>query len=787
MPGHACLDGFYLRCCPWRELFHQVNNLDLNVGESERTGLDYIGNTSSLLIGLACRQNAWVRLLSKLRKGASVAENGGMEDQDESQGLQALREAQKDLTDQFRKESDPERQTELLHKLSDNRAAIESLGGEDETQVVPDDDDEDEAENNGADVSLEDLESTSWLTDMDESLNDSPADDSAEDLPPEMTETHGLPETQFETEVASESFTVEGVSEPSQPDDLTPLGDVVEAYTQEEPQIPPPVVENQYPPTQPPITEYNNTQNSWLADEPTADFGIKETNQMTSSTSMSNDPGMGEGKSKLNGRILVMLAAVLAVAAGAWFLVTQLNDDDTQADGDPSESSETSEGGVAGIDPASPIDNDRIAQAYQSEIDRIVAATPIHFGPNETEVTELHKRILNSIADVMVARPGIPVKVLGFSDPVGTDEANQTLSLARAESVKAYLLTQNVPAAGLITEARGESTSSGSAGLANLERRVEFEVQSAVPATATPGKQLKIGIVAPSARNDLAFTQGMVDAANVFATERGNVDVEVTDSTFVPAEAEAALRGYAEQDFDLVLAHGSQFGAAVQKLAPEFPEVAFAWGTASDTFGLPNVYSYESAAEQGGYVMGALSTILSESKVLGVVGPIEVGDAKRYVDGFKAGALAEESEIDLKVEYTGSFSDTSLAAEVAKGHIGAKADVMTGTGQMVVGAVSVASENGTLWFGTQANQASMAPNLVVASQVYHWEVILREIMKDVESGNLESRRYTADLANGGIVIEYNQGYALADEVRQRGNAIVEAIKNGSLDVSLPAE
>ena len=114
--------------------------------------------------------------------------------------------------------------------------------------------------------------------------------------------------------------------------------------------------------------------------------------------------------------------------------------------------------------------------------------------------------------------------------------------------------------------------------------------------------------------------------------------------------------------------------------------------------------------------------------MIGVVGPIETGDAKLYVDGFVAGAEATNPDVQVNVNYIGSFSDVALASEAANTHISAGADVLTGTAQMVVGAIGVAEEEGALWFGTQSNQTELAPSIVVANQVYHWEVVINEIM-----------------------------------------------------------
>lgn len=288
----------------------------------------------------------------------------------------------------------------------------------------------------------------------------------------------------------------------------------------------------------------------------------------------------------------------------------------------------------------------------------------------------------------------------------------------------------------------------------------------------------RIAIIAPSASNDLAFTQSIVDAANLLKESGVVSEVAITDGTFVVDDAAVAIREYASDGYDLVIAHGSQYGGSLQEIAPDFPDVSFAWGTSADTFGLPNVYSYEAASDQGGRVMGIMAAALSRSNVIGIVGPIEVGDAKLYVDGFKAGVLIQNPGADVRVNYIDSFSDVALASEAANSLIGAGADVLSGTAQMVVGAVGVAKTEGVLWFGTQANQTSLAPEIVVASQVYRWDVIFREIIENVKNGKLGGEIYSITFANGGLVIEYNDGYSLPADVRKLADDAIETFKSG---------
>jgi len=291
-------------------------------------------------------------------------------------------------------------------------------------------------------------------------------------------------------------------------------------------------------------------------------------------------------------------------------------------------------------------------------------------------------------------------------------------------------------------------------------------------------KTFRVAVIMPSAISDLAFSQSMYDSLLTIQKEMGkeNFEFVYSENMFVVADAAAAIRDYASEGYDLVIAHGSQYGSSLVDIAPDFPNTSFTWGTSVSTFsdqGITNIFAYEARSEEGGYVCGVLAAKLSESNVYGVIGPIETGDAKLYVDGFKAGVLATKPDAQVNVNWTGSFSDVALASEAAQTHINVGADVLTGTAQMVVGAIGVARQRGVLWFGTQADQTSLAPEVVVANQVYDWTVVLRPMIQLVKEGTMGGTTYALTLANGGLKIVVNQealvGKTIQDIVEGKTN------------------
>jgi basic membrane lipoprotein Med (substrate-binding protein (PBP1-ABC) superfamily) len=300
----------------------------------------------------------------------------------------------------------------------------------------------------------------------------------------------------------------------------------------------------------------------------------------------------------------------------------------------------------------------------------------------------------------------------------------------------------------------------------------------------------RVAVIMPSTINDLAFSQSMYDALLKIQADMGGPDkmeLVYSENMFVVDDAAAAIRDYATQGYDLIIAHGSQYGSSLKEIAPDFPKTAFAHGTTVDTFvdeGINNVFAYEAASDQGGYVNGVMAGKLTKTNIIGVVGPIETGDAKLYIDGFVAGVKASNPAAQVNVNYIGSFSDVALASEAASTHISAGADVLTGSAQMVVGAIGKAKENGVLWFGTQASQTSLAPDIVVANEVYEWTVVLSDIIDQIDKGTYGGTAYVINLKNGGEVIEFNPGFDLPADVKQLAEDTIQGIKDGSITIPI---
>ncbi len=308
----------------------------------------------------------------------------------------------------------------------------------------------------------------------------------------------------------------------------------------------------------------------------------------------------------------------------------------------------------------------------------------------------------------------------------------------------------------------------------------ETPVFESAPETTEPVQTLTVGVVLPSADDDGAFSQSMVEALDRIELP---VETVVADQVLDREAAADAMRELADDGAALVIAHGAEFAGAVREVAAEAPDVVFAHGPNVDDPELPNLWTYEARSDQGAFALGSMAAALSTSGSVGVIGSVPVVDVALWADGFAAGVTASSSGATAEVTYIDSFDDGALGQEAARSVADRGADVLTATSQMSVAALEVAVERDLPWFGNYLDQTSLAPDHVVASQVYRWEVAIEPMLAAVADGGdgaaVAADRVVLTLDNGGLEVVYND--AVADEsIRTVGEEAIGAVRSGSV-------
>ena len=103
----------------------------------------------------------------------------------------------------------------------------------------------------------------------------------------------------------------------------------------------------------------------------------------------------------------------------------------------------------------------------------------LHFATNKTRILSRSEQALNDLYMYLARNPQVRIKIIGHTDNVGKDEANQKLSDGRANAVMNELIERGISADRLQAEGRGETqpidTNDTEEGRQN-NRRVEIEI-----------------------------------------------------------------------------------------------------------------------------------------------------------------------------------------------------------------------------------------------------------------------------------------------------------------------
>ncbi len=136
----------------------------------------------------------------------------------------------------------------------------------------------------------------------------------------------------------------------------------------------------------------------------------------------------------------------------------------------------------------------KILQTRDSARGLIVSMSDVLFDTGKYSLKPGAREKLAKVAGILLAYPGLNIEVGGYTDNVGGDAMNQTLSENRAGSVRDYLVQQGVTADSVSAKGFGNTlpvaTNDNSAGR-QQNRRVELVVSGdaiGTPANATTGR-----------------------------------------------------------------------------------------------------------------------------------------------------------------------------------------------------------------------------------------------------------------------------------------------------------
>lgn len=310
-----------------------------------------------------------------------------------------------------------------------------------------------------------------------------------------------------------------------------------------------------------------------------------------------------------------------------------------------------------------------------------------------------------------------------------------------------------------------------------LQGSAAFAGAMALPRLAAAQDVLKIGQVNASPAAEIGWSKQHalgIDAIKAAFGDR--VEVTVVDNTFLPQDAERVFRDLAAQGHRLIFGTSFSLGQPMQKVAPQFPDVA--WEHCSGIVHLPNLGTFEAKYYEGMYIAGIAAGHMTRTGKLGFVGGFPIPDIVGPGNAFLLGARTVNPDITCSVVFLNSWFDPGKEKEAAQALMAQGADVILGMTDTGV-CVQAAQEAGVYSVGYASDLTSFGPDSQLTSVVLDWSSDYVGAAQKVLDGNWTSESRWDGLA-GGVVTLAPFNAAIPEDVRVKLDAAVEGVKSGEI-------
>lgn len=286
-------------------------------------------------------------------------------------------------------------------------------------------------------------------------------------------------------------------------------------------------------------------------------------------------------------------------------------------------------------------------------------------------------------------------------------------------------------------------------------------------------------------KNDASFNQSAYDGAQRFKEETGMdyKDFEIQND----AQREQAMRRFARDGHNPVVAIGFSQASALEKVAKEFPDTKFA--IVDMVVEQPNVRSILFTEHEGSYLVGVMAAKASETGKVGFVGGMDIPLIRKFACGYVQGVKSVNPDAEVFQNMTGTtgaaWNDPVKGGELANSQIERGADVVYhaagGTG---VGVLQAAADAGKLGIGVDSNQNGRHPGSVLTSMLKRVDNAVYKAFMDVKNDEWSTGFNVLDLKAGGVgyAMDENNKDLVDADMKAAVEAAAEKIKSGEVKV-----
>jgi len=291
-------------------------------------------------------------------------------------------------------------------------------------------------------------------------------------------------------------------------------------------------------------------------------------------------------------------------------------------------------------------------------------------------------------------------------------------------------------------------------------------------------------LVATQKAGDRGPIDGLIDGLDQAQAEFG-VETRFIEA-LDPATYENTLRTLARRNTDVIVTTFFAMGAAVQAVAPEFPDTRFVVIVAAPHDPpVPNARVAGYATQENGYLAGTFAASVSENGKLGLIAGVPLPYVWADYNAMLSAAQKVNPEATLTSAFVQSFEDPVKGKEVAASLYDQGIDaIYTGAAASDIGVVEAASEMEKTVIVASPPLVEQAPGNVGFVASFEWARTMMIEVANAISDDFQSGFRVGGVASGAIVMTFSGDYASANpkaaDARTATEAAFAAIKSGAI-------
>ncbi len=299
---------------------------------------------------------------------------------------------------------------------------------------------------------------------------------------------------------------------------------------------------------------------------------------------------------------------------------------------------------------------------------------------------------------------------------------------------------------------------------------------SATPAASSAGA-FKVAMILPGTIDDKAWSQAGYEGLKLIQDELG-ATIAYSENV-ADAAAEQALRTYAEQGYNFIVAHGGQYIQPAEAAAAAYPRTKFAV-VASYPGNNANLGALSFRDSEIGYLAGVVAGLKTTSNTIAFIGGEEYPHTKEEATFFERGAHAINPNIKVNVAWVGSWSDRERTRVIAQQQVDAGADVLlANVNEASQEIFAIAQQTQHYAIAWSWDQHELAPAAILTSAVQETPVLLLRGATLVQQGRWEGKQYKFGLRDGAQSLAPFYNMLTSDE-ETRVKAVQNDIVTGKL-------